>query len=495
MSAFYTNVSQYGSKILLRGVENGVRFKRKVPYSPYLFVPSKMNDSPYRTIEGKKVDRIDFETMNEAREFMKTYENVGAMPIHSPGPFTQSFIFDNYPGTVDYDPQALVVANLDIEVDSEGGFQNIETADKEITAITLASGGNYYAYGFHPYTPKERNVYYFQCKDEVDLLLQFLDRWSAIDPDVITGWNITKFDIPYLIRRIRRVVSDDLAKKLSPWRLIREKTYRSAYSNKEEIDYELVGIANLDYLELYRKFTYSNQESYKLDYIAEQELGEKKIDYKQYGTLHNLYAQNFELFIDYNIHDVRLVEKLDDKLKMIELVYAMAYDAKANLVDAFTSVRFWETIINNYLMERMIVPPIRRHQSDSAASLRGAFVKDPKLGLSKWTASFDLNSLYPRLIMMYNISPDTFVKKLSGYITIDDILDGAISSILPTLVDNNQCITANLCVFDKDRHGFLPELMEKMYNDRVVFKKKMIESKRELEEIESEIKRRGYLER
>jgi DNA polymerase elongation subunit (family B) len=293
-----------------------------------------------------------------------------------------------------------------------------------------------------------------------------------MDLDVVTGWNIEFFDIPYLINRIKRVLGDNEYKKLSPWGIVNEKTVE--FKGKENQSYDLLGVSVLDYYQLYRKFTFGNQESYKLDYIGQVELGEKKVDYSEYGSLLELYKNNYQKFIEYNIQDVLLVEKLDDKLKFIEQVMAFAYDAKVNYDDTMTTVRPWDVIIHNYLLEQGIVIPPFKKQPDNDA-LVGGFVKEPKIGLSKWVVSFDLNSLYPHLIMQYNISPETFARKIGSQIwpSIDEILEGNIELPLPDL-----SYAANGCAYTKDKQGFLPALMEKMYNDRVVYKRKMIEAKK-----------------
>lgn len=489
-SNFYTSVIQHGNNILLRGVENNKKIKQKIPFKPYVFINSKIGNSPYRTLDGKVVDRLEFASINEAKEFVKKYEGIDSMPIYSPGSNVQLFIFDNYREKINYNPEEISVLNFDIEVDTKDGMPNIELANKKITTITIEHNDKYWVFGYNDYTVKKSNHHYTKCRDEKELLMKFLEKWQEIDPDVLTGWNINQFDIPYVLKRMRLVLSNEFANKLSPWGIIKERTFKGQFG-RDQTEYEILGITSLDYIDLYKKFTYAKQESYSLDYICLVELGEQKIDYSEYGDLNGLYQNNFELYVDYNIRDVELVKKLDNKLKLIELVYAMAYDALTPFADTFTSVRFWETIINNHLLEKNIVPPIRKHFSGEGDTLVGAYVKDPKIGMSKWIVSFDLNSLYPSLIMQYNISPETFVRKLHGSVTIDDILNGEITDIITNLKDENQTITANLCLFDKDRRGFLPELMDKMYNDRVIFKKKMNQARVELKLVEEELKKRG----
>ena len=176
-------------------------------------------------------------------------------------------------------------------------------------------------------------------------------------------------------------------------------------SGKDVTTYAPAGVAVLDYMRLYKKYSFKNQESYALDFISEQELGIKKLDYSEHGTLHNLFVNDFQKYIDYNIRDVELIDRLEEKLKFIEQVIALAYTAKVNYTDTFTTVRPWDIIIHNYLMDRTIVIPQIKRKSNYE-SLAGGYVKEPKPGMKKWVVSFDLNSLYPHLIMQYSISPE-----------------------------------------------------------------------------------------
>ena len=169
----------------------------------------------------------------------------------------------------------------------------------------------------------------YQCNNEKELFIKFLSEWSNGYPDIVTGWNITFFDIPYLVRRMSAVLGESEAKRFSPWKLIKERRVRTKF--KEETVYNICGVASLDYLEMYQKFTYTQQETYKLDHIGFVELGERKLDYSEYETLHEFYMNDFQRFIEYNIRDVELVEKLDDKMKLIDMALALAYDAKVTL--------------------------------------------------------------------------------------------------------------------------------------------------------------------
>jgi DNA polymerase elongation subunit (family B) len=378
---------------------------------------------------------------------------------------------------MDYDLSRIKIISLDIETDSSDGFPDIIKADKEVTAITLSRRGEKVVFGMGDYKPKSDKVHYMKCKDEWHLLSNFLQVWQSgrFNPDVLTGWNVEFFDVPYLVNRIRNVLGDHEAKKLSPWGILEERMVEIRGSVSQT--FAPAGINILDYLNLYKKFKFEQQESYKLDSIAEKELGEKKVDYHSMGykSLDDLYKRNFELFIDYNIHDVTLIDMLEEKLKFIEQVIAFAYDAKVNYSDTMTTVRPWDVIIHNYLLDRAIViPQFKKGKFDE--SLVGGYVKDVKVGMTKWVVSFDLTSLYPHLIMQYNISPETKIRRLEQYPTVEAIL--AKQASIP---DDGYAHAANGVIFRKDKQGVFPALMEKMFNDRTEYKKNMIEAKKLLE--------------
>ena len=472
--AFYTSVYMRGNKIYMRGFDLGLRIKDVIEYKPYVFIQKK--EGKFKTLDGRAVGKMQFENISEARDFCKRYDEVSNVDIYGLNQFNYLYIYDTFKGDIDYDPRLVNVGIIDIECAADEGFPDIQKADKEITAITVRCRKRNYVFGCGKFFTADPNTYYVKCKDEYELLIKFIETWQSLELDIVTGWNIEFFDIPYLVNRIKNLLGDAYAKKLSPWNILDEKTIE--FRGKENQSFNPAGIAVLDYYQLYRKFMFGNQESYKLDYIAQVELGQKKLDYSEYGSLLELYKNNFQKFIEYNIIDCVLVERLDDKLKFVEQVMALAYDAKVNYNDTMTTVRAWDVIIHNYLLDQKIVIPQFKKQSDFD-NLIGGYVKEPKIGLSKWVVSFDLNSLYPHLIMQYNISPETFVGKVQ-FPSIDYMLDGHWE-----YRDSSVAYAANGCTYRKDKQGFLPQLMEKMYNDRVVYKKKMIEAKQSYEKTKS----------
>ncbi len=406
MADFYTNISVSGKYILYRGVENDKRVRRKIEFRPtfYLIANEKTD---YKTLSGEFVKSIEPGTIPECREFLERYESVDNFPVFGNNRYEYAFIADRYPDDILWDINKVTIAYLDIEVGSENGFPEPRDANESITAITIKLKGNYFVFGCGDYVKHRDDVHYAHCRDESDLLRRFIDFWCRFHPDVVTGWNIEFFDIPYLINRITKLFGEDEAKKLSPWNKLRP--YKTVKFNRELNSYSIDGVAVLDYIELYRKFTYSQQESYRLDHIAHIEVGEKKVDYSQFESLHQLYKHDYQKFIEYNIKDVELVEKLEDKMKLLELALTLAYDNKVNYEDVFTQVRMWDAIVYNYLKKKnIVIPQMKRGEKKSA--YEGAYVKDPILGMHQWVASFDLNSLYPHLIMQYNISMETLLE-------------------------------------------------------------------------------------
>lgn len=481
---FYTSCHLYGDNFLLRGVENGERFARRVPCKPYLFVRSKAVEPAYHSIKNEPLDRIDFDSPNDAREFIDNTRTLSNYRIYGMSQWQYPFLRDQYPGEIEYDPTAVVTAIIDIEVKSDEGFPQPEHARHPVTAITVAVNNIKHVFGIGEFVnPDPSNlVAYRKCADEKELLLAFLTKWDEIKPDVVTGWNVDWFDIPYLVNRIGNILGQKYVKRLSPWRIIR--TREVTRNDKTSTLYVLYGISILDYMDLYRKYTYKQHESMALNFIAQQDLGEGKIDYSEHDSLNTLYDRDHQKFIEYNIRDVELVAKLENKHRFIEQVLAIAYDAKILYADTYTSTRLWDVMIHNYLLEQHICIPTFTKHAEKTQQIDGAYVKDPLVGMHKWVVSFDVNSLYPHLIMMLNISPETFVKKYEQT-SIDNVLNGAIDILRDELDAHNLACSANLCLFDKDRQGFLPALMQKMYHDRSRYKQLMLQAKADYQQTKS----------
>jgi DNA polymerase elongation subunit (family B) len=484
LSNFYTNVQSFGNNILFRGIQNGKRVKEKVDYSPSLFLPSKKITN-YTSLDGDYLDHKKMKDIRSARDYIKQFDGVsGATKIYGQTRFEYAFIAEFYGDPIDYDIDKLSIAVIDIEVGSENGFPDPYKAEEPITAIALKYiNGDIWVFGCGDYETKGKEKY-VKCKDEYSLCKQFMALWTANCPDIITGWNTKFFDIPYLVNRFKKILGESEMKKLSPWNYVSER--KTVINGRELIAYGFLGVESLDYIELYKWYAPGgkSQESYRLDNIAQVELGEGKISYDDYDNLHSLYRLNYQLFIEYNIKDVELIIKLEDKLKLLELAVTLAYDTKTNFEDVFAQTRMWDSLTYSYLYEKnIIVPP--REIKDKDSAFEGAYVKEVQVGLHNWVASFDLNSLYPHLMMQYNISPETLIEPENYTEAMRDILSQGVSvdKMLSKSVDLSKLqgatITPNGQFFRTDMQGFLPKMMEEMYEDRKKFKKLMLQAKQE----------------
>ena len=475
---FYTNVQLIGNQFLVRGVENGKRYETRDEFFPTLFVKSKKN-AKYKTLSGDAVEAINPGTVRDCRDFYKKYEDVEGFEIYGNDRYIYQYISEKYPeDEVRFDISKIKLVTLDIEVASEQGFPDVESCTEEILAISIQdyTTKQIITWGVKPFNNKQSNVTYHHCPSEYELLSHFINYWMVDVPDVITGWNIQLYDIPYICRRLERVLGEKLKKRMSPWGLVSEGEIH--LMGRTHITFDIGGVTQLDYLDLYKKFTYKAQESYRLDYIAEVELGQKKLDHSEFDTFKDFYTKGWQKFIEYNIVDVELVDRLEDKMKLIELALTMAYDAKVNYNDVFYQVRMWDTIIYNYLKKRnIVIPP--KNRTAKGEKYAGAYVKEPVPGKYDWVVSFDLNSLYPHLIMQYNISPETLRETRHPSASVERFLNQEVE------ITEDYATCANGAQYRKDVRGFLPELMDKMYSERVIFKKKMIQAKKDYEKTPS----------
>ena len=471
---FYSNVFLTGDKILYIGYEDGQRVQYEQSFSPVLFAQCNKK-TEYKTLEGSYAHKLEFNSVKDARQFIDEYKQVENFKIYGNDRFLYQYISTEFPEErIEYDTTQLKVYTIDIETTSENGFPNVGETAEEILCLTIKdfTSKKLIVWGTREYQHSRDDVEYRVFWKEEDMLKDFLAWWAQNTPDILTGWNVKLFDVPYICRRVERILSSKYMKSLSPWNKVYEKEVE--IKGRNQFVYDIIGVSVLDYLDLYQKFTYTNQESYRLDHIASVELGQKKLDHSEFETFKDFYTQDWQKFVTYNIHDVELVDRLEDKMKLIDLAVNLAYDAKVNFEDVYYQVRMWDSIIYNYLTPKgIVVPPNERNDKD--AKYAGAYVKEPVPGLYEWVVSFDLNSLYPHLIMQYNISPETLLPTRHPSATVDRVLEQEIT------IDGEYCVCANGAQYRKDVRGFLPELMEKIYNERKIYKKKMLQAKQENE--------------
>ena len=470
---FYTSVNKLGNSVVVRGIRDGKRYKQNIKnYEPTMFVVDSTGKSPWRTTDGKCVAPIKVGNTTELHKWREKYKEVDNFPIYGYERYAQQWITENFPEEIDFDFTQFRIGYMDIEVSSEEGFPSPEQASYPVTAITLYVGDKYYIWGSQPWENKDNiNAEYRLFEDEKVLLDDFLLTWQKLDLDIITGWNVRFFDLPYLYNRVAKLVGDEANKRWSPWGYVRYAT-TPGYAGKLREFIDILGIATLDYIELYKKFTYVNQESYRLDFIANAELGTGKLSFEEYGSLHTLWKSDWQKYLDYNIQDVSLVVQLEAKMKLIETAVTLTMSMKSVPDACYTQVQMWDNKIYDYLWRRNIVVPPRKDDGHRD-SVEGAYVKEVHPGLYNWVMSFDLNSLYPHLIMQYNVSPETFlgVDSTPG---VRRFLNKEVD------VPENCTMTPNGAKFKIDKQGFLPQLMQQFYDDRKKFKKQMLVHEQEL---------------
>jgi DNA polymerase elongation subunit (family B) len=491
---FYTNVSRYGNSLLYRGYKNGKKIQTKIKYQPTYFV-STAKPSNWKSLDGANVSPINFDSMRDAKEWLQVNSQVVGRHIYGNNKHIPAFINDEFPGEIAFDRNQINVSTIDIEVQSDAGFPEPEQAAHEITAICMKNNidNTFYVWGLKDYDVEnsimqENRVVYKHCKTESELLLEFIAHWSLPSqcPDVITGWNSRFFDIPYIVNRIIKIHGEEFVRRLSPWGLIDRRDITTM--QRKQMAYEIQGIAQMDYLDLFKKFGYSYgpQETYKLDHIASVVLGEKKLSYEEHGNLHTLYKHDHQKFIDYNIKDVDLVDRFEDKMGLITLALTMAYRGGVNYSDVMGTTAIWDAIIFRNLYANQVIIPFAEEKFKTPYP--GGYVKDPHVGMHKWVVSFDLNSLYPSIIMQNNMSPETIIPGKVANVNVDNLLSGEIKPRL----DANECASASGQYFKTDEQGILPKIIDEMYSERVVIKRQMIASQKELERIDKNDKQELY---
>ena len=481
---FYTSVNRYGNNILYRGFEDGKRISKKIPYMPTLFVNTD-KETGWNNLHNQPVLPVTFDTMKEAGDFIKRYEGVDNFPVYGTTNYVNQFVTDRFPGEIKFDRDKINVTSLDIEVHSEDGFPFVANAAHPVTAITMKSNlsNTYYVWGLKDYDPDKcpvegiEGIHYKKCKDEIDLLLDWLSWWHdpRYCPDVVTGWNTRLFDFPYLINRVKNIIGGDVYKKFSPWGVVDQREIIIA--GRPNIAYEMAGIQQLDYYDLFRKFgyAYGQLESYKLDHVASVVLGDKKLSYEEVGNLQNLYKQDHQLYIDYNIKDVQLIDRLEEKMGLITLAMTMAYRGGVNFSETFGTTAIWDSILYRLMFKDQIAVPPKKPLTKTPYP--GAFVKDPMVGMHEWVASFDLNSLYPNIIVQYNMSPETLVSRPITNVSVDNILAGE-----EFRLDDDLAVSATGQAFSKERQGIIPKIITQYYDERRLIKNRMLEAEQEYQQ-------------
>ena len=481
---YYTNIVRRGDKLLVRGIRDGEEVRDKVRYEPTLYV-EHTKDYGYKNLFGKNLKPINFDNMNDAWTFSAEHKDSN-LKIYGFPRFESQYSLENYGDAVNkWKKEDLRVFNIDIEVTSTEGFPEAKDAAYPVTAICIHDSkvDKFITFGLKGEWSEENSelpeelksrVVYVNCKTETDLLSKFLQYWHKFTPNIVTGWNIEKFDFPYLYNRLENMSIG--GHKLSPWG--RASLRHINTQRGEEIAINIDGVDQIDYIDRYRKTKI--QESYRLDFIASVELGERKLDYSEVSGLHMLYFENFQKFIDYNIQDVNLVKRLDEKLGLIDAQIMIAYMACINYGEVNSTVRTWDSLINKDLQGNRIIPHFHISSAESTGQIPGGHVKEPQVGKHGWCMSFDLNSLYPHLIMQFNISPETFQPEHQVW-----PMDGDMERVQKFLAHEPYKAPKGLSVsgsgytFSNVSEGVIPRLMRKLYDERKIVKQAMLKKQRE----------------
>lgn len=499
--------ARHRNQILIRWrTPLGKNRTKSIRWSPtYYMPPSSPGAIPsgLTTLHGEPLQAATCKTLFEADNFKKQLEKAGR-GLYGDVPYINAFLVENFPHIAPLDKDTLDIAYIDIETDSSNGYATPLNPTAEIQMISIRRRGHTTTYGTKPYTPTRKDVTFRQCANEVELLSAFMEDWTSNYPDVVTGWNCLGYDMAYIYYRLRLVFAEDLnvALSLSPWGLIRDQKIRVGMLAEDYID--IVGVPVLDYIHLYRKFNQNQQSSYTLNHIAKVELGIEKVKFDdEYENLTRLYNENYPLFVDYNLTDVDLVEKLEQKRNMVRMVATMGHQAHVNFMDTFKQVRMWDIMIYQHLLEKNIaVPP--RQQTVKDTQYAGAYVKDTLVGKFNWVVSFDVTSLYPSLMRQWSISPDTFippevvaerattsadwatVKMLQESISVEKAMewleDPAMVQTLEVLQRLGVTITPNQQVFDTTRPGFMGEILGNLFQSRMTWKKKQLAAEKVVED-------------
>lgn len=476
---FYTSVERYGNNILYRGYANGKPVARKEKFKPTLFLHTTETSDSWRSLDDKTLKPLQFDEMSEATEFIKRYENVENLDIYGMNNFVYQYITEKFPDDIEFNYSDVNIMNIDIEVQSDDGFPHPDQANYPVISIALTDKkGRYMVWSLGDFDTDREDVSHMRCRDEANLLERFLDYYGFNMPDVITGWNTKFFDVPYLVNRINKVLDDKAVKRMSPWGRVSPR--KTTIMGQENNFYELTGVQQLDFMDVFKKFGYSYGQlaSYRLDHVAHIVLGEKKLDYSEHGNLYTLYKEDHQKFIEYNIQDVELVQRMMEKTGLMQLTLTIAYKGGVNFEDAFGTTSIWDSFIYRILNKQKVAVPPKVMKTKS--SYPGGYVKEPQVGSHDWVTSFDLNSLYPNIIIQWNMSPETVVDGIVPDISVESMLAGNAPH------DPDYCLAPTGVRFRKDKQGVIPAIIDQLYSERRITKKEMLNTQQEYENTKDE---------
>ncbi|QAY01225.1 core DNA polymerase of replisome [Aeromonas phage ZPAH1] len=482
---FYTSVWMDGNTIYDRYFNDAGQDQiRKVRFAPTLYrhVGDHI-ETPYRDIYGRRCLPKSLDSIGEARKWFKEMQSMGKEVLGMDN-YTFQYISDTYGANSVYDYTMLDIMFLDIEVPTDGPFPHAIEHEYEIDTIQIYSTKKkkYYIWTTREWDVEKsiidgkvlHDVEYIKCESEKDVLVKFLQFFVTNTPHYLSGWNSEFFDIPYVIGRIKKVLGERFIHKLSPFG---ETTQVISKDDNDDdvVTYVIQGVNCVDFMAAYKKFTFTTRPNYKLDTIAECELGINKVE-MPYKTYLMFATKDPQTYIDYAIRDVEIIKKLEERLSLIFLIASVSYYAGINAPDVFSPLKTWDAIIYNSLLAEHVIIPENKHAQRS--KFAGAFVKEPKPGLYEWLLSFDLTSLYPHIIMSENISPETLVDQLDfPKILVKDRMVpdiegmGLVTKQYEVPHEGKYSVAANGVRYDNAKRGFLPIEVEKVFLQRKDAKK------------------------
>jgi len=478
-----------------RYLENGSREEEYIEFKPFCGVITDKKSS-IKTLYNKPLELRKFDNISEFKKW--TRENEDYIDIYGNIRPEYMFLSSVYREEIPLQWDDMRIDNFDIEVVREDGFPDAQIADWPVTAITIQDviKKTYTTFGFKNYVNHDqKRINYIHCDDEKDLLKKYIAYCVERRPDILTGWNIVNFDIPYMVNRIKKVLGKSWANKISPIGKLRAREYKDTFEN-EINTYDILGTVIYDYMELYSKFQFEPRDGKSLEVIAQAELGKGKLDYKKGDnrSLTELYHNDFQTYIDYNIRDTELVGLIDDKRGYLRLAINMTYMAKCLFSDVFGTVGIWDAYLYNILLNKKILCPPRK--TNIKSSFPGGWVEKPHKGLNGWNMVFDIASSYPNSIISYNISTETIIefsslpKELqnladsirpfysqgeSTWLINDKIydVDWLEENAKELLEKYDLCMTPWGEFFRRNEIGFIPEVVDKIFKSRKKVKGEM----------------------
>lgn len=480
--------------------KDGNRTKVLCSYEPYLYIESQ-NGCDGRSIFNSTLKKVKFNNQKARNKFVeetpidRLFYNLGT---------DQQFLLDNFKNDVDkedYGKQPLKIFYIDIETYSDGtGFSKASDADDPINLITIYDSLSemFYTFGCKTYATLENNVRYTKCTSEKDLLIQFMKFWKKDYPDIVSGWNIDNYDIPYIINRIAKIWEDESKpRELSPVGRIQFREKVAVNKLGQAIDrWYIHGISIMDYMEVYKTFSMGDRESYGLNYIGEYELGEGKVAVGSY-SLSRLADEDWMTFVDYNIQDVRILIKLEEKLKYLKLIRNLSYRGFVPFTKALAKVSvITGAVAHQALRDGYIIPTFKDEREKK--KFAGGFVYEPIPGLYDDLVTYDANSLYPNTIITLNISPETKIGKILKFednkfevlFSNNKIMTFTVDNFKKFVKDQQLSITKANILYTQKTKGVVPKLIDKLYNERIAAKNKMLDAEKKLAKTtdENEIK-------